>query len=114
MTKGDILDIYQAFNNIEANISQELLKPFKFLFAKNRFLFKSVFDENTEIVKTLVKGEDIKNSELNNFLEKISDYQDFKKEEVDINFYTIKIELLENTDFDSSVAGYLIQNGFIV
>lgn len=112
-TKLDIILINNKLTIFEQEVPQELLIPFKFLFLKNRFLFKNVLQENKELADGLLKDKDIPAEQSDAYLLSIPEFQEFLKEEVDIKFYTMPISKLEDQNFDSKVGNFLIQNNFI-
>lgn len=113
MTKHEVLFLDTMLQHFQVNGDQKLLEPFKYLIVKNRFLFKNVLAERTDIVKALLKDKDVEQDKQSEYLLSIPEFQEFLQEQVDIDLYQLHVDKLEGKDFDTKIAYDLVNHGFI-
>lgn len=112
-TKAEILTLDSLIDSIQTNIADEKLKPFKYMFLRNKLRFASVAKERNEIgillKNTFPKIENETEDEHNIRVSNSKEYLDFLKEEVEIEYYTIKIDALADVeDYSLTAANALL------
>jgi len=123
MKVKEILSIINLINHLEQreqnqdskdfgkllHTTEEYLKPYKYCFLKNKLKFKSIVEENSEIIKLINSEYEGEEKDLENFILNDKRYIDFNEEEKDLEWYTIKLEIFEEEkDFDQGLVEFLL------
>lgn len=111
MKKGNIITIDNQIEIFKRDYKPEDYKVFNYLFLRNQLKFKSVREENIAIQQELLSL--YEGDKPEEFLLSKQEFIDFLNEEVEIEFYTMKIDKLEG-EFNLKIAEYLVTSGILV
>ena len=107
-TKNEILSLDNLIDNIQKNVEDSQLKPFKYMFVRNKLRFANIVNEKNKIGQTLQETIPREEGELEeHYFSRLSnskEYQDFLKEEVEMEYFTIKASKLEGDEDFSLIA----------
>jgi hypothetical protein len=131
MEKGQVIGLNNMLIEIQNNIDNKELKPFKFMFVRNQHRAKKDVKEQQAIIKAIIEGHEnypgvnATQEELQKFNETVNDwlndylktderYKSFLKEESDFKPFQLKISELKDADFNMAVATALMENNLLV
>lgn len=118
-TKESILILDNIIEITKREVPSDKLQAFNYVFLRNQLRFKPVLKEKHEIIKLLSEqyagGDKEKQEEVDSlspvfikYIEDSDEFKNFLKEEVDIEYFTVHIDKLENVDFHLSAVEALL------